>query len=160
MAICKVDINTWQGSNSPVKHFSFPRQYLNSEMTYWCPRIKISHIKIWYLHEKSSYTVCLKSFYSRLEFCHKVPRDIVLPLFSVLGINARSCHIVTKRWLIVNPSFRRSKLNSQDAQTHVDHIIIGLQSNLEWKVIFILKLSNSNINSVQKSPIKFLFQPR
>lgn len=51
-------------------------------------------------------------------------------------------------------------MDSQDPQIfvlHVGHIIIRLQSNLECKVVFILKLSNSNVNGVPKGQIKSLF---
>lgn len=55
-------------------------------------------------------------------------------------------------------------MDSQDPQIfalHIGHIIIRLQSNLECKVVFILKLSNSNVNGAQKGQIKSLFfQPK
>ena len=47
-------------------------------------------------------------------------------------------------------------MDSQDPQIfalHIGHILIRLQSNLEWKVVFVLKLSNSNVNGAQKGQI-------
>lgn len=51
-------------------------------------------------------------------------------------------------------------MDSQDPQIfalHIGHIVIRLQSNLECKVVFVLKLSNSNVNAAQKGQIKSLF---
>ena len=51
-------------------------------------------------------------------------------------------------------------MDSQDFQIfvlHVGHIIIRLQSNLEHKVVFILKLFNLYVTGVQKGQIKDLF---
>lgn len=51
-------------------------------------------------------------------------------------------------------------MDSQDLQIfalHIGHIIIRLQSNLEHKVVFILKLSDLYVSGVQKGQIKNLF---